>query len=133
LSGANGIELSPDQRWMFVAAFGSREIIRFDRSAKPMTKQSVQIPVLADNLRWTENGKLYTTGGNFVPPSECAAQPCSTGWSIIEIDPQTLQTQRVAGVDQTATLQGASTALAVGNEIWVGTYNGDRIGYLPKP
>jgi hypothetical protein len=36
-------------------------------------------------------------------------------------------------VDQTAALQGASTALAVDDEIWIGTFNGDRIGVLPKP
>jgi DNA-binding beta-propeller fold protein YncE len=136
LGGANGIEVSPDQRWLFVAAFGSREIVRFDRNSKPMARQSVQIGITPDNLRWTPNGKLYTVGGNFLPPAEsaeCASPPCSTGWSVYEIDPETLQVIRVTGMDQTAALQGASTALPVGDEIWVGTYSGDRVGYLPKP
>src|SRR5690606_22259719 len=31
LSGANGIVLSDDERYMFVAAFGTREIVKFDR------------------------------------------------------------------------------------------------------
>jgi hypothetical protein len=136
LSGANGIVLSPDERWMFVAAFGTREIVRFDRSAKPMTKQSVQIDITPDNLRWSADGKLYTAGGNHIPPAqaaECQNPPCSTGWSVYEIDPQSLQASRVTGADQMAALQGASTALPVGNEIWIGTYSGDRVGYLPKP
>lgn len=133
LSGANGIEVSPDQRWLFVAAIGSRELVRFDRRAAPMTKDTVQIGIRPDNLRWTDDGKLYTAGGNFVPPDQCASPPCSTGWSVVEWDPETLQAQRVTGVDQTAALQGASTALAVDDEIWIGTFNGDRVGYLPKP
>jgi hypothetical protein len=51
---------------------------------------------------------------------------------VVEIDPEALRATRVAGADQNAALQGASTALPVENEIWIGTYSGDRIGYLPK-
>jgi hypothetical protein len=133
LSGANGIELSPDQRWMYVAAIGSREVVRFDRQADPVAKQSITISVRPDNLRWTADGKLYTIGGNYVPPEQCSGPQCGTGWSVIEIDPETLEATRVTGVDQTATLQGASTALAVDDEIWIGTFRGDRVGYLPRP
>lgn len=135
LSGANGIELSPDQRYMFVAAIGSATLVRFDRTAKPMTSETVQLPIRPDNLRWTSAGKLYTTGGHYAPAAEaeCANPPCVSGWAVIEIDPETLQVTRVVEVDGSAALQGASTALEVGNEIWIGTYNGDRVGYLPKP
>jgi hypothetical protein len=133
LSGANGIELSPDERWMYVAAIGSREVVRFDRAADPMVKEAVTIGVRPDNLRWTDEGTLYTIGGNFVPPEQCVNPPCATGWSVIEIDPDTLEATRVTGVDQTATLQGASTGIAVGEEIWIGTFRGDRVGYLPRP
>jgi hypothetical protein len=65
-----------DQRWLFVAAIGSREVVRFDRQASPPTKQTVQIGVRPDNLRWDANGKLYTVGGNFVAPADCASPPC---------------------------------------------------------
>jgi hypothetical protein len=133
LSGANGIELSPDERWMYVAAIGSREVVRFDRAADPITKQVATLDIRPDNLRWTADGTLYTAGGNFVPPAQCATPPCATGWSVVEIDPDTLEARRVAGVDQNATLQGASTGLAVGDEIWIGTFRGDRVGYLQQP
>jgi hypothetical protein len=133
LSGPNGIELSADERYLWVAAFGTREVVRFDRRAAPIAKTRVAVDVSPDNLRWGNDGKLYTAGGSYVPPAECAAPPCSTGWSVVAIDPSTLQATRVAGADRNAALQGASTALPVANEIWIGTYNGDRIGYLPKP
>lgn len=133
MSGANGILVSADDRWMYVSVFGTREVIRFDRSAKPLAGKSVKVSVNPDNLRWGDDGKLYTAGVNYVPPEECASPPCSTGWSVFRIDPQTLSATRITGVDQTATMQGASAAVAAGNEIWVGTYSGDRIGYLPRP
>jgi hypothetical protein len=34
-------------------------------------------------------------------------------------------------VDGHAVLQGASTALEVGSELWIGTPGGDRVGFLP--
>jgi hypothetical protein len=129
LAGANGIELSPDQRWLFVAAIGSGEVVRYDRNAKPLAKQAVKVDIRPDNLRWGASGKLYTVGGNLAA-AECASPPCATGWSVYEIDPQTMQATRVAGADPAATLQGASTALPIGNEIWIGTFSGDRVGYL---
>ncbi len=130
MSGPNGIALSPDDSQMFVAGIGSREIVRFDRSSAPMGKQVVVLDIRPDNLRWA-NGKLYTAGGNYVAPADCATPPCSTGWSVVEIDPQTLATRRVTGVDQNAKLHDASVGLPVGDEVWVGTYSGDRVGYLP--
>jgi hypothetical protein len=51
----------------------------------------------------------------------------------VEIDPDTLEAKRVTGVDQSAALQGASTGLAVDDEIWIGTFRGDRVGYLQRP
>jgi hypothetical protein len=132
LSGANGIELSTDERYLWVAATGTREVVRFDRDAAPIARASVAVDVGPDNLRWGADGKLYTIGGNYVPPADCAAPPCSTGWSVVAIDTNAMQASRIAGADQNAGLQGASTALPVESEIWIGTYSGDRIGYLPR-
>ena len=133
LSGANGIAVSKDNKWVYVAASGTREIIRFNRTQSPVKLSRVRVSIQPDNIRWGDDGMLYTTGSNYVPPDECKSSDCNTGWSILRIDPETLKTVRVTGFDQTATLQKASTAIPVGNEIWIGTYSGNRIGYLPEP
>ena len=133
LSAPNGIALSPDGRWMYVTAFGTRNILRFDRNTDPMSKTIIEVNVMPDDLHWGDDGFLYTAGMNYVPPEQCASPPCSTGWSVIRIDPKTFTATRVTGVDQKAALQGASAAVPVDEEIWIGTYSGDRIGYLPRP
>ncbi len=120
LSGPNGIELSADDRYMFVAAFGGREVVRFDRDPNPVPKASVAVDIAPDNLRWTEAGALLTVGNNTTP---------QTGWAIYQIDPSAMTAARIAGVGQDAALQGAATALQVGDEIWIGTFSGDRVGY----
>ncbi|MFC1495031.1 SMP-30/gluconolactonase/LRE family protein [Thermodesulfobacteriota bacterium] len=124
ISGANGIAVSPDDKWVYASATGTREIIRYNRTENPVKLKKVQISIMPDNIRWGDDGLLYTVGDN--PPDE-------GGWSVFSIHPETMTTKRVTGVDQTATMQKASAAILLDSEIWIGTYSGDRIGYLPKP
>jgi len=123
LSGANGIAVSPDDKWVYVAAFGSKEIVRFDRTKSPVKLEKIKIDIMPDNIHWGDDGMLYTAGNNNVR---------GTGWSVYSIHPETLEIKRVTGVDQRATMQNASSAVPVEDEIWVGTFSGDRIGYLPR-
>lgn len=132
LSGANGIDVSPDGMTIYVAAFGDRQIVKFDRSTMPMTKTTVSVDITPDNIRWGANGKLLTAGGN-APAEGCQGPACATGWSVLEIDADTLAVTRLGGADQTAALQGVSTALQVGSDLWVGTFNDDRVGYFTRP
>ena len=131
MSGANGIVISDDERYVYVASFGTHEVVRFDRSTTPPTKTALNIGVAPDNLRWSETGTIYATGGNIT--DTCGGPECGIGWSVWEIDPATFTGQRLAGVDEKAAMQGVSSGLQVGNEIWIGTYGGDRLGILPKP
>ncbi|HEY0962005.1 MAG TPA: SMP-30/gluconolactonase/LRE family protein [Pseudomonadales bacterium] len=131
LSGANGIAVSPDERYIYVAAFGSREIVRFDTSTMPIGKEAVSVDIVPDNVRWSDDGKLLVAGGN-APQEGCEGAACQTGWSVIEVDPETLEVTRIGGADQNAALQGVSSALQVDGNIWVGTFNGDRVGYFAR-
>jgi hypothetical protein len=131
LSGANGIAVSPDDRYVYVAAFGTREIVRFDRNESPAAKSVMSVDITPDNIRWGDEGKLLTAGGNYVPP-ECEGDACAPGWSVVEIDAETLEVARVGGADENVAIQGVSSALSVGDDFWVGTFNGDRIAYFSK-
>jgi hypothetical protein len=124
LSGANGIAVSPDDKYVYVAAFGSHEIVRFDRTKNPVTLEKFKIDIMPDNIHWGDDGLLYTAGNNSAR---------GTGWSIFSINSGTMEIKRVTGVDQRASMQNASSAVPVDNEIWVGTFSGDRIGYMKRP
>jgi hypothetical protein len=131
LSGANGIDVSADGMTIYVAAFGDRQIVKFDRSTMPATKTTVAVDIVPDNIRWGTAGKLLTAGGN-VPAEGCQGPDCATGWSVLEVDANTLEVTRIGGADQTAALQGVSSALQLGSDIWVGTFNDDRVGYFTR-
>ncbi len=126
LSLPNGIDVSKDERYVFVAAIGSQEVVRFDRRATPAAKRAVSVPIRPDNVHWATNGKLLTAGPNYVAPTVCSGAGCATGWSVLEVDPETLAFSRLGGADQTAAMQRVSSAVRVGDDIWVGS-NDDRI------
>ncbi|MGB1848412.1 MAG: hypothetical protein ACPHK1_10325, partial [Pseudohongiellaceae bacterium] len=122
LEGPNGIVLSQDERYAYVAAFATGDVVRFDLSVDPVQSDTVSLDILPDNIRWGVPGMLLTAGGNV----------SGDGWSVIEINADTLEFKRIGGMGRDAVLQGASSALQVGDAIWVGTYSGDRIGYFQR-
>ena len=126
LSAPNGIEVAPDGNTIYVAAFGSQELVRFRRDAQALRKVSVRLGITPDNLRWTANGRLLAAGGDHLGPDV----PRTTAWSVVEIDPNTLASHRIAGAGRSAGMQGISVGLAVGDEIWLGTFAGDRVAYM---
>jgi predicted SnoaL-like aldol condensation-catalyzing enzyme len=121
LAGPNGIALSADERFLFVAAFGGRRVLRFDRGPEPGPPVVLEVDFVPDNLRWSERGTLLAAGSN---PAGAG------GWTIFEIDPDAMTGVALATIGPGAALQGASTAVQVGGQLWVGTPGGDRVGYL---
>jgi hypothetical protein len=126
LSLPNGIDVSKDERYVFVAAMGTQEVVRFDRRATPIGERAVSLPISPDNVHWATNGKLLTAGPNYVAPAVCSGTGCASGWSVLEVDPETLAFSRLGGADQTAAMQRVSSAMRVGDDVWVSS-NDDRI------
>ena len=126
LSAPNGIEVSADGKTLYVAVFGTHEFVRFRRNGSTWKKDAIPVAISADNVRWSPNGKLLIAGGNYAGPNG----PRSTAWSVLEVDPETLATRVAAQGDSSAGMQAISVGTAVDGEIWVGTFAGDRVGYI---
>ncbi len=132
LSGPNGIALSDDERYLYVTAFGSDTVVRFDLAAQPVARQEAALGVVPDNLRWSSDGTLYVAGGNVENACPNDATATCPGWSVWAIGPDTLELQRVTGATGSTGMPAISTALRVGDEVWVGTPRGNRLGILHK-
>jgi hypothetical protein len=130
LSLPNGIDVSADGRYLFVTATFTQELVRFDVHETPIGKQAVSLPMLPDNVHWDGNGKLLVAGPNPVDPAVCEGGRCASGWTVVDVDPETLAVSRLGGADEGAVMQRASAAMRVGNEIWVGSTQ-DRIARFP--
>jgi len=130
MSLPNGIDVSADERYLYVAASGTNEIVRFDRIATPMTKRTGSLPIRPDNFHWDADGNLLSAGRVPVDPATCDGAGCSAGWLAIEIDAETFAVTHLGGADGTAAMQRVSAAIRVRDEIWVGS-NQDRIARFP--
>ena len=51
---------------------------------------------------------------------------------MVEVDAETLEVSVVGSFGAEVAMQGISSALLVNDEIWIGTYSGDRVGYFKK-
>jgi hypothetical protein len=58
-------------------------------------------------------------------------QRCTSPFSVVRIDPVTLQAREVVRHAGGPTFGAASTALRIGGEYWLGTPHGDRIAIAP--
>jgi SMP-30/gluconolaconase/LRE-like protein len=136
LSANNGIETSPDDREFFVASTTTKRIVAFSRNDTSKPLRTAQLKEFGpDNVRWTRDNRLITAGmiddepacGG--PPKTEAGIRCSRGYIAATIDPKTMAVTEIARGPATPAFTGTAIALRVGDELWLGSFNADRIAY----
>jgi hypothetical protein len=118
----NGVVVSPDGTTMFFAAWTGREIHKYDLRTE--TEVAVaSLDFMPDNLTWTEDGKVLAAG----------IQEFGGGFGVAEIDPDTLNARMVyeSGEGPMA-IGGVSVALQLGDWVYVGSFQGDRLVRIPR-
>lgn len=134
--GPNGIAASADGTTLFIAEWGSSNLIRIGLDGGG--RSSAALGFHPDNLSWTADGRILA-GGQLVGPLEatsCFDVPeggCSLGSAAAIIHPTTLLVERVWTQDPATVAGGISAALERGDTIWLGAYGGDRIARIPAP
>jgi hypothetical protein len=132
----NGVEVSPDGSALFVAAWGSREIVRVSRT-DPSARAAVPVPHHPDNLSWLSDGRLLSAGQDASLPDvmRCNAPvrgTCAIASSVLAVDPGSLATELL--VERTGEATGAASIAAVAKgELLIGTFAGDRLARAPLP
>ncbi len=133
MSGANGVALSSDGKWLYVAGWPGKNVTRFERTGDSWTKRdSTPTGILTDNLRWMADGSLLAAGQDANMPAVFQCRPpCYVASAAVKIDPKTMKTTRLVNYAGNESFQGSTTVIDVGNELWVGSFRGDRIARLP--
>ena len=130
LSGANGIEVSRDGATLYVAAWGSQELVRFSNIQGAVQKTVVKLAFSPDNLRWAPDGQILVAGQN----SAAAATGGFAGfkgWTVAKLDPKTMKVTEILRDSGESPLQNSSVALEVHGTLWIGPFSGNRIAYKP--
>lgn len=123
-AGANGLEISDDDRWFYVAAWGSQSFFRLSRGQAAPTREEVPLGFRVDNIRWSRDGSILATG-------QAGSTPASQATVIVKVDPKTLAVREVLRRPNTQAFGAGTVAVEVGKEYWVGSYRGDRIAIFP--
>ena len=125
----NGIEVSPDGTKIFLNASGAGEVWRMNRSTGEIEARAA-VPSL-DNARWAPDGRLLVASllsdtADFAICTNLESGACPLEFQIVAVDPETMETEvlyRGGGPPK-----GAGTVgLQVGNELFIGSFAGDRV------
>ena len=136
ISADNGVAASPDGKQLFVAGSGDGIVVRLSLDGTPGDRAVIKTGFHTDHLRWGSDGFLYASGQRDTVANLWACDPntkrrCTSPFSVVRIDPVTLQTREVVRHPEGPIFGAASTALRIGDEYWFGTPHGDRIAIAP--
>jgi hypothetical protein len=138
---ANGIEVSADEQEIYIATSGGFEVIAYSRGNPARRLRSTGLlTFVPDNLHMGNDGRLLTAGmviddpvcGNGRGPDKINFEKfmtCPRPFVAGAVDPQTMEYTDLATSAAIPQFSNVTMALLVGNEIWIGTFAGDRVAY----
>ena len=136
MSGNNGIEVSRDGKWIYIAAWGNKSVVRLPRAGGAAAgRDTLPAGFLVDNLRWAPDGQLIAAGQN-VPAGEVFAcfqsktPRCTQPWRIDRWDTRAMTLKPVISEPGNPEFGDATVGLQIGSDMFVGTFRGDRIAYF---
>jgi hypothetical protein len=124
-SGANGLEISKDGKWLYVAAWGSQSFFRVSRGQTPVKRDAIPLGFRVDNIRWAPDGSIFAAGQGGVAPMQTS--------NIVKINPNTLKVQEIIRHPNSPEFGAGTVAVQIGKDLWVGSFRGDRIAIFPAP
>jgi hypothetical protein len=144
LPGNNGLETSRDDRQFYVVAFGWHAVVAFARGGGQPLMRAVAPDFMPDNIHW-DGGRLVAAGMRYDEPA-CGgvrgvaagvADPmtCHRGFVAASFDPAAGAFRTIAYAPPNAAFNDVSSAVMVGDELWLGSFRSDRLAWmrLPQP
>lgn len=128
-AGINGLEISADGKWFYIAARGDWAFVRLQRGQSAPRRDMLPLPFQIDNLRFMPDGTLLAAGHSGTPLCSCPTE----NWHISRIDPEAMTFRDLLRESYVEGFGASTVAVQVGQDIWIGTNRGDRVGYFPAP
>lgn len=128
----NGIASSPDGRTIYMNASGENSIRKVDvERGVELGRASVPSP---DNVTWSPDGRLLVASLRGIDDPElfeaCLAasdRPCPIPFAIVAVDPDSMTNLGVVYENDGQPMGAGTVGLQVGDELFVGSFKGDRI------
>jgi hypothetical protein len=126
---ANGIALSDDGETIFLNSSMGDGVLKIDR-ASGETRGNAALPGL-DNSTWAPDGRLLVASfpgslREVMGCQEIEQGACPAEFRIVAVDPDTMETE-VLYKGRGAPMGGGTVGLRVDDELFVGSFSGDRV------
>lgn len=143
LPGNNGLETSRDGKEFYVVAYGLHEVFVYSRSdtTKPL-RHAVAPDFMPDNIHW-DGDQLITAGMVYDEPAcggvrkviHGVADPmlCHRGYKVAQFNPKTMTFTILAQGQPDPRFNGVTTAVVIGRNLWIGSYQANCIAYRRLP
>jgi hypothetical protein len=139
LAGDNGVEVSADETEIYVAATGGHSVVKLARNGDLSRRIAVSVPLTPDNLRWAPDHTLLIAGQADEPAcggalrAENLFQKCKRGIAVAKLNTNTMQARMFVQVPARDDFDRVSSALQIGDVLWIGSWQSDRIAYFQLP
>lgn len=128
----NGIAASADGKTLFLNVTMQSEVRKIDvATGKILATASVKMP---DNVTWAPDGKRLLVASlhgfettNFSVCVDLPEGACPIPFSIQAVDAETMKTLGPVYESSGTPMGGGTVGLQVGNELFIGSFTGDRI------
>jgi hypothetical protein len=129
----NGIEISPDERFIFINQYIDKEVHKYDLVDELVV--GVGQVANADNSAWGPNGELWLASQASDLPVflACTNDPrltCGMAFEIVALDPQSMES-RVIFRHQGPPMGAATVAVPLRDKVYLGSFLGDRLLVAP--
>lgn len=138
--GPNGIEVSPDGEWFYVAGYAAQSVLRLSRGRTPIEKDTIaNVGFNIDNIHWAPDGTILAAGHSAPTRArvgECIQRITCEGLvsHVAKVDPATGDSQEVFTYATSDYLRLGTVAIQVDDELWVGSVAGsERIARVTAP
>jgi len=118
-AGANGVEVSKDGKWLYLAAWGSQSFLRLSRGQTPVKRDTVPLGFRVDNIRFAPDGSILGAGQG------------QQTTNVVRVDPETLKITELINQPNSESFASGTVAIPIGNDLWVGSFRGDRVAIFP--
>jgi len=143
LAGNNGIEISPDEKEIYIAVSGTQTVAIYNLADTSKAARSIRTPWYnLDNIHWSGN-RLIAAGMMFDEPA-CGGtrkqiqdahgnMNCHRGWVASQLDPKAMTWKILAYGEPNPAFGGIATALVIGKTLWISSFQMDRVAWRPLP
>lgn len=143
LAGNNGIELSPDERELYIAVSGTQTVEIYNLADTRGPVRRIVTPWYnLDNIHWSGD-RLIAAGMMFDEPA-CGGTraqilaahrdlSCHRGWVAAQLDPKAMHWTILAYGEPNPAFGGIATALVIGKTLWLSSFQESKVAYLPLP